>query len=257
MGNGLSAAAFRHSHQNSWAPAFRKELDEWASNEFPGDCLDEGLFQILYRLLKGCCKHANDLNDKREKKNLPRSITVEFGELKDGKWTLSVARFRSHGGPWLMQVIRRQNYRDAISLLSFAHAAEFSVERCDQFSDQPGSYTLKDCTIIFTIFQHSQVQWTRARFVRLCSTRSNVDIPEQRRQADILLACSRAGLQNSTQEVWTLTPPDTEFICQPSANEAARVLARFEGVPSQPASSTELPLSQDRTHAQASRSCRR
>ena len=43
----------------------------------------------VFDILRGCCHHANDLNDRREKKNLPRYITVEFGELKDSG---SVAR---------------------------------------------------------------------------------------------------------------------------------------------------------------------
>ncbi|KAH8044734.1 hypothetical protein JL720_17000 [Aureococcus anophagefferens] len=44
-------------------------------------------------------------------------------------------RFRSHGAPWFMEMIRRQGYRDAISLLAFAHAAEFSGVRRVTFDE--------------------------------------------------------------------------------------------------------------------------
>lgn len=139
--------------------------------------------------------------------------------------------------PWLMQLMRRQSWCEDVTRLLYAHEAEVSVERRNQFTEPPPSYSLADCVLIYTAFQHKDTQWDNSLFLKVCSGRRSIDMAEQERQVKCLIAAFRGSEGSKDQEVWVKIPPSTIFVNavnskgKSTRTEAARRLSVFQGKP--------------------------
>ena len=236
MGGNLSATEFRARHQGPWAANFKERLLRWEDDGFPGSTTDGGLFQILYFTLASCCHHAKQINDRRAASGKSRCCNVEFAVLlPDGVFSLTTQQFQIVAMPWLMQLMRRQSWCEDVTRLLYAHEAEVSVERRNQFAEPPPSYSLESCVLIYTAFQHKDTQWDNSLFLKVCSGRRSIDMAEQERQVKCLIAAFRGSEGNKDQEVWVKIPPSTIFVkaVNPKGKstrvEAARRLGVFQG----------------------------
>jgi hypothetical protein len=239
MGGNLSATEFRARHQGPWAANFKERLLRWEDKGFTGSLSDGGLFQILYFLLASCCTHAKQINDRRAASGKSRCCNVEFAVLlPDGvTFSLTLQQFQTVAMPWLMQLMRRQSWCEDATRLLYAHEAEVSVERRNQFAEPPPSYSLESCVLIYTAFQHKDTQWDNSLFLKVCSGRRSIDMAEQERQVKCLIAAFRGSEGRALQEVLVKIPPSTIFVKavnsngKPTATEAARLLGVFQGKP--------------------------
>lgn len=239
MGGNLSATEFRARHQGPWAANFKERLLRWEDKGFTGSLSDGGLGQILYYTLASCCHHAKQINDRRAASGKSRCCNVEFAVLlPDGvTFSLTTQQFQTVAMPWFMRLMRRQSWCEDVTRLLYAHEAEVSVERREQFAEPPPSYTLDDCLLIYTPLQHKDTQWNNSLFLKVCSGRRSIDMAEQERQVKCLIAAFRGSEGSKDQEVWVKIPPSTIFVNavnskgKSTRTEAARRLSVFQGKP--------------------------